>query len=70
MKTFWFTIKGTMDKDVSDKLWKNLKGYNVNLTVLEERAYIYGQKSDEVIAEILELVLGFDLRVDVEVGSA
>lgn len=68
MRSFWFTIRGKLDKDVADQLWRDIKEYNVNLTVLDEKAYIYGKKDKKTIAELLEIALRTELRVNVEVG--
>lgn len=68
MRQFWITIKGALESDVSDKLWEDIKNDNVNLTVLEHKGYIYGQKDNDTILKILSKVLELGCRVEVEVS--
>ena len=68
MRQFWITIKGAPELDVSDKLWEDIKSDNVNLTVLEHKSYIYGQKDNATILRILDKVLELGYRVEVEVS--
>lgn len=68
MRQFWVTIKGAPELDVSDKLWEDIRGDNVNLTVLEHKSYIYGQKDNATILRIIDKVLELGYRVEVEVS--
>ena len=68
MRQFWITIKGAPELDVSDKLWEDIKSDNVNLTVLEHKSYIYGQKDNDTILKTIGKVLELGYRVEVEVS--
>lgn len=68
MRQFWITIKGAIELDVSNELWEDIKNDNVNLTVLEHKGYIYGQKDNDTILKILGKVLELGYRVEVEVS--
>ena len=68
MRQFWITIKGAPELDVSDKLWEDIKSDNVNLTVLEHKSYIYGQKDNATIIKIIDAIMKLGYRVDIEIS--
>lgn len=68
MRQFWITIKGAPELDVSDKLWEDIKSDNVNLTVLEHKSYVYGQKDNATIIKIIETIMKLGYRVDIEIS--
>ncbi len=57
-----------MELDVSNKLWEDIKGNNVNLTVLDCKSFIYGQKDNATILRIVDKILKLGYRVEIEVS--
>lgn len=48
---YWFIIKGSLPEEVARHLWDEIACYNANLTVLFDRAYVYGDADTPKMAE-------------------
>lgn len=46
---YWFTIKGSVPEETAQKLWNKIKQYKSNVTVLFDKAYVYGVANSETI---------------------
>jgi len=63
---YWFTIKEALPEDVALKIWNRISNYRVNMTVLFDRAYIYGDAT-EATAVFIENAL-LDTGYSIERG--
>ena len=43
---YWFIIKQPLSEEVARELWDKIAPYGANLTLLLDRAYIYGDTTD------------------------
>lgn len=65
---FFITIYGSLDKDVADKLWTECEPARVNLTVLDQKAYIYGDSDDKTVNILAAAAAKTGFMVEVERG--
>lgn len=51
---YWITIQGSLPEEVAKELWNKISWTNANLTVLFDRAYIYGTNgSDDLVSYLM-----------------
>ena len=48
---YWFIIKGALPEEVARVLWDKIVTYRANLTVLFDRAYVYGDSDEPYMVE-------------------
>ena len=46
---YLITIYGSLPEQVGDRLWRKCERVKANLTVLDQKAYIYGDADDKTI---------------------
>ena len=65
---FWIEVVGEID---SRKLWERIKGYQVNLTDVIHKVWVYGEASVQVASEIISICAEFgDIEAKVYKGGA
>lgn len=65
---FWIEIKGEID---SRSLWEQIRSYNVNLTEVIEKTWVYGEAPVSSVGEIISICAQFgDLEAKVYEGGA
>ena len=54
---YWFIIKQPLSEEVAQGLWDKIVPYHANLTVLFDRAYIYGDADEPYTVECIANIL-------------
>ena len=49
---YWFTIKEALPEETAQNIWKNIVSYKTNMTVLFDKAYVYGDADKATISLI------------------
>lgn len=66
MKYFIITIYGTPTDEVAKKLWDDIAHFNVNLMILDNRSFIFGEAFDNVIDIIAAKAEHLGLEIETE----
>ena len=54
---YWFIIKGSVPEEVGRKLWDKLAPLGANLTLLFDKAYVYGDAEQYIIQRIAVILV-------------
>lgn len=49
---YWFTINSALSENEARKVWALVSPFKANLTVLFDRAHVYGNGDDSVVSAI------------------
>ena len=61
---YWFIIKEPLSEEVARDLWDKIAPYRANLTVLYDRAYIYGEADDMDVQMVAVTLANTGLQVE------
>lgn len=61
---YWFIIKQPLSEEVARSLWDRIAPYRANLTVLFDRAYVYGDADDLIVQMVAVELVNSGLNVE------
>lgn len=66
MEHFVIFVDGVPPIEVANQFWRDIVRFGVNFMVLDKQSYIYGNATDETIAELMKKaeVFGFPLNIE------
>ena len=66
MGHFVIFVDGVPPIEVANQFWKDIIRFDVNFMVLDKQSFIYGNATDETVAELMKKaeVFGFPLNIE------